>query len=110
MQAASSTLENSQVDPKSTAVQKEGSNDQVSDFLHSLSFMLTECFFQSEFDEGYPTDGVKEETPCTERWTNLSEDSKKKMWGTFDETGVFIATCRHGVVLLMCDMIKSGEL
>ena len=61
-------------------------------------------------EDGYPVDGLAENTACTDRWTNLSEDSKKKMWGTFDETGIFIAACRHGVTLLFCDMIKSGEL
>ncbi|KAL5520197.1 hypothetical protein ACEPAG_9410 [Sanghuangporus baumii] len=61
-------------------------------------------------DESSPADIMDEKTPCTDRWTNLSADSQKRMWGTFDETGVFIATCRHGVVLSICDMIKSGEL
>ncbi|KAJ7757897.1 hypothetical protein B0H16DRAFT_1314184, partial [Mycena metata] len=33
-----------------------------------------------------------------------------KMWGIFDETGFFLALCRHGFVLLIADMIRSGEL
>ncbi|KAJ7659535.1 hypothetical protein B0H17DRAFT_1145282 [Mycena rosella] len=32
------------------------------------------------------------------------------MWGIFDETGIFLALCRHRFVLLLCDMIRSGEL
>ncbi|KAL5512069.1 hypothetical protein ACEPAG_3590 [Sanghuangporus baumii] len=61
-------------------------------------------------DEATPIAGSDEKTPCTDRWVNLSADSKKRMWGTFDETGIFIAMCRHGVVLSICDMIRSGEL
>jgi phenylpropionate dioxygenase-like ring-hydroxylating dioxygenase large terminal subunit len=32
------------------------------------------------------------------------------MFALFEESGVFIASCRHRLVLLACDMIKSGEL
>lgn len=28
----------------------------------------------------------------------------------YDETGIFLSLCRHGFVLLVTDMIKSGEL
>lgn len=60
-------------------------------------------------NEGSPVDGAAT-SPCIDRWTNLSEDSKKTMWGVFDETGIFVSACRHGVVMAMCDMIRSGEL
>jgi hypothetical protein len=33
-----------------------------------------------------------------------------KMWGIFEETGLFLALCRHGFVLLLADMVQSGEL
>jgi hypothetical protein len=33
-----------------------------------------------------------------------------KMWGIFDETGIFLVLCPHGFVLVIADMIKSGEL
>jgi hypothetical protein len=33
-----------------------------------------------------------------------------KMWGVFDETSIFLALCCHGFMLLVTDMIKSGEL
>ena len=32
------------------------------------------------------------------------------MWGIFDETGVFACVCRHGFVLCVADMVRSGEL
>ncbi|KAJ7222792.1 hypothetical protein C8J57DRAFT_1440271 [Mycena rebaudengoi] len=44
------------------------------------------------------------------RWKNLSEDMTSRMWGVFDETGVFLALCRHRFVLLLADMVRSGEL
>ena len=59
---------------------------------------------------GSPIDGLDEDTPCTTRWANLASDSLKKMWGIYDETGIFIGTCRHGMVFAMCDMVRSGEL
>lgn len=61
-------------------------------------------------NEGSPVDGLEEQTPCTTRWVNLASDAQKRMWGIFDETGIFIAACRHGVVFSICDMVRSGEL
>ncbi|KAK7001735.1 hypothetical protein R3P38DRAFT_3326661 [Favolaschia claudopus] len=52
----------------------------------------------------------EEESECQERWKNMSEELTAKMWGVFDETGVFLALCRHGFVILIADMVKSGEL
>ncbi|KAI0676054.1 hypothetical protein C8Q78DRAFT_1074995 [Trametes maxima] len=37
-------------------------------------------------------------------------DTKKKMWGIFDETGIFASACRHGFILWITDMVRSGEL
>ncbi|EIW79818.1 hypothetical protein CONPUDRAFT_74154 [Coniophora puteana RWD-64-598 SS2] len=50
------------------------------------------------------------DNPCAGRWKNMKEDITKKMWGVFDETGIFLAICRHGFSLLVVDMVKSGEL
>ncbi|KAJ6614479.1 hypothetical protein B0H10DRAFT_2221215 [Mycena sp. CBHHK59/15] len=47
---------------------------------------------------------------CTERWQNMKEDVTARAWGMYDETGLFPALCRHGFVLIVVDMIKSGEL
>ncbi|KAJ7701088.1 hypothetical protein B0H17DRAFT_1157764 [Mycena rosella] len=44
------------------------------------------------------------------RWKNMSEEITARMWGIFDETGIFLSLCRHGFVLLIADMVKSGEL
>ncbi|KAG1763988.1 hypothetical protein EV702DRAFT_1051527 [Suillus placidus] len=47
---------------------------------------------------------------CTDRWKNAGPEIQKKMFSIFDESGIFIASCRHRFVLLACDMIRSGEL
>ncbi|KAF8574808.1 hypothetical protein K439DRAFT_1624058 [Ramaria rubella] len=66
--------------------------------------------FAAVTEEGRPVDGADEPRPCTEKWVNMSEDAVKKMWGIYQETGIFLVLCRHGSVLVMCDMIRSGEL
>ncbi|KAJ7027031.1 hypothetical protein C8F04DRAFT_1295641 [Mycena alexandri] len=55
-------------------------------------------------------DATEDKSPCEERWKNLSDDASKKMWAIYDETGVFICLCRHGFVLMVADMVRSGEL
>jgi len=47
---------------------------------------------------------------CEDRWKNMSNELTERMWGIFDETGVFLCLCRHGFVLLLADMVHSGEL
>ena len=51
-----------------------------------------------------------EESPCAERWRNMKTELTARMWGIFKETGLFLALCRHGFVLLLADMVRSGEL
>jgi hypothetical protein len=40
----------------------------------------------------------------------MAEELTARMWGIFDETGIFLALCRHGFVLVILDMVQSGEL
>lgn len=51
-----------------------------------------------------------EVSPCAEKWRNLDTTSTEKMWTIFEETGIFTGLCRHGTVLLIVDMVRSGEL
>jgi len=51
-----------------------------------------------------------EESPCAERWRNMKTELTARMWGIFEETGLFLALCHHGFVLLLADMVRSGEL
>ncbi|KAJ8454198.1 hypothetical protein ONZ51_g13169 [Trametes cubensis] len=47
---------------------------------------------------------------CTKHWKSAARDEDKKMWGIFDESGIFASACRHGFILWITDMIRSGEL
>jgi hypothetical protein len=47
---------------------------------------------------------------CVDRWRNAGPETRKKMFALFTASGVFLAVCRHGHVLVLCDMVRSGEL
>ncbi|CAK5271113.1 unnamed protein product, partial [Mycena citricolor] len=47
---------------------------------------------------------------CVDRWKAAGPEARKKMFALFAVSGIFLAVCRHGHVLIMCDMIRSGEL
>ncbi|KAI6156950.1 hypothetical protein BKA82DRAFT_25914 [Pisolithus tinctorius] len=51
-----------------------------------------------------------DENPCTSRWKNMDKQKMKQTWGVYDETGIFLAVCQHGMSLLIADMVQSGEL
>jgi len=72
-------------------------------------------YIRSTLKKGYTTqDGNSDETsepnPCALRWRNMSTDITKRMWGIFDETGIFLSLCRHGFTLVIADMVRSGEM
>ncbi|KAG2336445.1 hypothetical protein BDR05DRAFT_978790 [Suillus weaverae] len=50
------------------------------------------------------------ENLCAGQWKNMDDEKTKQMWGVYDETGIFIAVCRHGFSLVIADMVQSGEL
>ncbi|KAI6004702.1 hypothetical protein EDD15DRAFT_2384720 [Pisolithus albus] len=47
---------------------------------------------------------------CVNRWRNAGPEQRKKMFAVFDESGIFLASCRHRFALVGCDMVQSGEL
>ena len=47
--------------------------------------------------------------PCANNWKAAQSDSRKRMWGIFAETGLFASACRHGMILWIVDMVRSGE-
>ncbi|KAJ7761561.1 hypothetical protein DFH07DRAFT_957156 [Mycena maculata] len=47
---------------------------------------------------------------CVDRWRAAGPDQRKKMFALFAISGIFLTVCRHGHVVVMCDMIRSGEL
>ncbi|KAF9049005.1 hypothetical protein BJ165DRAFT_1343532, partial [Panaeolus papilionaceus] len=46
---------------------------------------------------------------CDDHWKNMANEKTAQMWGIFDETGIFLVLCRHSHVLLVMDMVRSGE-
>lgn len=64
---------------------------------------------------GDPTDGVEDTVSnsvnhCVSNWKAAAADEKKRSWAIFDETGIYASACRHGLILWLCDMVRSGEL
>ncbi|KAJ7294033.1 hypothetical protein C8J57DRAFT_1041842 [Mycena rebaudengoi] len=47
---------------------------------------------------------------CSDRWQNMKDEVTGKAWAHYKQTGVFLSLCRHGFVLLITDMVDSGEL
>ena len=62
-------------------------------------------------EQGDPTDGdTADVSGCTIRWKAAASDEKKKMWAIFEESGLFASACRHGIMMWIIDIIRSGEL
>ena len=65
-------------------------------------------------EEGDPTDGAQsaenEIDDCVKNWKAAASDDKKRSWAIYDETGLYASACRHGLILWICDMVRSGEL
>ncbi|KAF9496265.1 hypothetical protein BDN71DRAFT_1505959 [Pleurotus eryngii] len=49
-------------------------------------------------------------SPCANNWKAAATDNKKRMWDIFEETGIFACACRHGMIVWLADMVRSGEL
>lgn len=69
----------------------------------------------AEPTEGDPTDGVDDNpqgeiSQCVKNWKAAAADDKKRSWAVFDETGIYASACRHGFILWIADMVRSGEL
>ncbi|ESK87110.1 hypothetical protein Moror_11903, partial [Moniliophthora roreri MCA 2997] len=47
---------------------------------------------------------------CVDCWKAAGPDTRKRMFAMFSISGIFLSVCRHGHVLVICDMIRSGEL
>ncbi|KAJ7588725.1 hypothetical protein C8J56DRAFT_1004370 [Mycena floridula] len=57
-----------------------------------------------------PEKPVEEGPQGCDQWHNSKESNTRPMWQIYDETGIFLSLCRHGFVLLIADMVQSGEL
>jgi len=72
-----------------------------------MSVMHARCYTESYTNNSCRPDS--DYMLCADRWKNMKEDLTKKMWGIFDETGVFLALCRHGFCLVIADMSRAGN-
>ncbi|KAI6015899.1 hypothetical protein BKA83DRAFT_4060676 [Pisolithus microcarpus] len=81
-------------------------------------FVGDDCYLSRSFVDQFGTGGGNEsltestadnENPCAGRWKNMKEDATSRMWGVFDEAGIFMAICRHGFSLVIADIVQSGE-
>ena len=63
-------------------------------------------------DEGDPTDSPQPgvTVACADNWKASQANEIRRMWNIYEETGVFAAACRHGMILWLVDMVRSGEL
>lgn len=61
-------------------------------------------------EPGEPGDDAPKPSVCAHRWKNAKAEHHKTAPGMYDQTGVFVCVCRHGLVLWFAEMIRSGEL
>lgn len=61
-------------------------------------------------DEPDSNDSAEPPTICVDCWRNAAPESRKKMFAIFKKSGIFVTVCRHGFLLTICDMVRSGEL
>ncbi|KAI0038469.1 hypothetical protein FA95DRAFT_1662786 [Auriscalpium vulgare] len=60
--------------------------------------------------DGLPT-ANQPKSKCTDGWQAANATSMgKSVTEVFDQTGVFLTTCRHGIVEFVTEMVRSGEL
>ncbi|KAG2121555.1 hypothetical protein BD769DRAFT_1629407 [Suillus cothurnatus] len=52
---------------------------------------------------------VSHTSPCTENWKAANAVTEKTI-NVFDQTGVFVSACRHGIIQTVVEMRRSGEL
>ncbi|KAF8842048.1 hypothetical protein BDN67DRAFT_900167, partial [Paxillus ammoniavirescens] len=67
------------------------------------------CFAEEGANVNLNSAEVDEGNPCASWWKNMKDNHTAKMWGVFNETGIFLAVCRHGFTLAIADMVQSGE-
>lgn len=57
---------------------------------------------------GDPADGQDAETPCTKNWRAAQE--KQSALDIYDINGGLPMACRHGIIEVFCEIVRSGEL
>ncbi|CAE6535277.1 unnamed protein product, partial [Rhizoctonia solani] len=67
--------------------------------------------FKNEVKSSQKSQEDSDSSECEHRWKNASADKRtnKLSKNFFEETGIFTSTCRHSIVLTICDMVRTGE-
>lgn len=89
--------------------QREVGGDYYIAREHVAQFKTTPLVGSAPFNKSKSAEEQADDNPCSERWKNMSDQHTARSWGMFDETGIFVALCRHGSILLLADMVQSGE-
>ncbi|KAI6124642.1 hypothetical protein EV401DRAFT_2068853 [Pisolithus croceorrhizus] len=76
---------------------------------HYLSRSFIDQFGVGVSDESLTEPTSDNDNPCAGRWKNMKGDVTSRMWGIFDEAGIFMAVCRHGFSLVIADIVQSSE-
>jgi hypothetical protein len=95
-------------------VLKESWDDQEVGGDYYLCREQVDCWAKDHIMENLqhivPGSDFEDNNPCATQWSNMINDMTSRMWSIFDKTGMFLALCRHGLVLLVTDIVDSGEL
>ncbi|KAI5987365.1 hypothetical protein EDD15DRAFT_2372312 [Pisolithus albus] len=74
-----------------------------------LSWAFVDQFGVGRSDESLMEPTADDDNPCAGRWKNMKEDVTSRMWGIFDEAGIFMAICRHGFSLVVVDIPQTAS-
>ncbi|KAJ7075628.1 hypothetical protein B0H15DRAFT_925383 [Mycena belliarum] len=99
--------------PSSKSKARQDTREAVGDYY--LSRDAVDKWAKEGLDDlmkGFPTDPawVEEDDGCNERWSNMRDEITSHALSMYDETGIFLSLCRHSFVMVVADMVQSGEL
>ncbi|KZV92760.1 hypothetical protein EXIGLDRAFT_598781, partial [Exidia glandulosa HHB12029] len=75
-----------------------------------VDLYANEVAYDTLDESGEPGDDAPKPSVCASRWKNAKAEHHKTAPGMYDQTGVFVTLCRHGLLLWFAEMIRSGEL
>ncbi|KZV93713.1 hypothetical protein EXIGLDRAFT_673831 [Exidia glandulosa HHB12029] len=77
--------------------------------VHGENAKVDDVTVEELEESGEPGDDAAP-TPCVLRWKAAKAEQNKTAPDMFEQTGIYVAICRHGMVLYYCEIRKSGEL
>ena len=97
-------------EPRHREIRTEDSDSDASDASDAEDTPPEDPTGAGDPTDGVQLDGRNDIDQCVKNWKAAASDDKKKSWAIFDETGVYLAACEHGLILWVCNMVRSGEL